>query len=204
MVSTMEIASLVKLHTLEPDLRLGWTVPKTGATGPATAGPHPAMVAGLAAMRRRLPKTIADAAPRARRRRASGPITALITPKLVAAAEDAGVELIAWTVDDAERIAELAEMGVDGIVSNDPRLFERPRRLADIGRRRAEGRGSAEEMPGASKPEDAQEPKELAEQASRAEPDAASRPAGRRLRPCRAARSSATRRSPSTVEGGSP
>jgi glycerophosphoryl diester phosphodiesterase len=34
------------------------------------------------------------------------------------------VELIAWTVDDADRIRDLLDMGVDGICSNDPRLFE--------------------------------------------------------------------------------
>jgi glycerophosphoryl diester phosphodiesterase len=34
------------------------------------------------------------------------------------------VELIAWTVDDADRMRELLDMGVDGICSNDPRLFE--------------------------------------------------------------------------------
>jgi glycerophosphoryl diester phosphodiesterase len=35
----------------------------------------------------------------------------------------AGVELIAWTVDDLPRIRKLTAMGVDGICSNDPRLF---------------------------------------------------------------------------------
>ena len=35
-----------------------------------------------------------------------------------------GVELIAWTIDDAARIRQLIEMGVDGICTNDPRLFE--------------------------------------------------------------------------------
>jgi glycerophosphoryl diester phosphodiesterase len=47
----------------------------------------------------------------------------LATPKLVAAARELGIELICWTVDDAERVAALAAMGVDGIVSNDPRLL---------------------------------------------------------------------------------
>jgi glycerophosphoryl diester phosphodiesterase len=31
---------------------------------------------------------------------------------------------MAWTVDDAGRIRELLGMGVDGICSNDPRLFQ--------------------------------------------------------------------------------
>ena len=35
----------------------------------------------------------------------------------------AGVELIAWTVDDAARMRKLVDQGVDGICSNDPRLF---------------------------------------------------------------------------------
>jgi hypothetical protein len=47
----------------------------------------------------------------------------VITPRLVEAANEQGVELIAWTVDNPARIRELAEMGVHGICSNDPRLF---------------------------------------------------------------------------------
>jgi len=49
---------------------------------------------------------------------------AVVTPKLVEAVHDAGGELYSWTVDDPEAMARLADMGVDGIVSNDPRLFE--------------------------------------------------------------------------------
>ena len=48
---------------------------------------------------------------------------ALITPRLVAAAHGVGIQVIAWTVDDAARVAELRALGVDGIVSNDPRLL---------------------------------------------------------------------------------
>ena len=47
----------------------------------------------------------------------------VITPKLVEAANQQEIELIAWTVDNPDRIRELAEMGVHGICSNDPRLF---------------------------------------------------------------------------------
>jgi glycerophosphoryl diester phosphodiesterase len=42
---------------------------------------------------------------------------------LAQAAHDADCILIAWTVDDAQRMRELAAMGVDGICTNDPRLF---------------------------------------------------------------------------------
>jgi glycerophosphoryl diester phosphodiesterase len=34
------------------------------------------------------------------------------------------VELVAWTVDDLPRMRTLAAMGVDGICTNDPRLFD--------------------------------------------------------------------------------
>jgi glycerophosphoryl diester phosphodiesterase len=30
-----------------------------------------------------------------------------------------------WTVDDSNHIAKLTAMGVDGIITNDPRLFTR-------------------------------------------------------------------------------
>ena len=47
----------------------------------------------------------------------------LVSPRLARICKLAGVELIAWTVDDASGCASLVELGVDGICSNDPRLF---------------------------------------------------------------------------------
>ena len=38
---------------------------------------------------------------------------------------DAGGELYVWTVDDAAAIASLRELGVTGVITNDPRLFSR-------------------------------------------------------------------------------
>lgn len=130
MVSTMEVSSLTKLRSLEPELRLGWTIPKTRLDWTGMRWARPGLIAGLAAMRRRFPKTIATKAPE------MGVYAVwayhhLITPRLVEAAREADVELMAWTVDDAERIAELTEMGVDGIVSNDPRLFAEADGLGD-------------------------------------------------------------------------
>ena len=54
----------------------------------------------------------------------------VITPKAVQAAHDAGVEIFAWTVDDLGRMVQLLELGVDGIVSNDPRLFDQAEKAA--------------------------------------------------------------------------
>ncbi len=49
----------------------------------------------------------------------------LLTPNLgkLRAVAKGGGQLYVWTVDDARLIARLTAMGVDGIITNDPRLF---------------------------------------------------------------------------------
>jgi glycerophosphoryl diester phosphodiesterase len=123
MISSMEIDSLRKLRQLEPDLRLGWTYPKTKRDWTQYGWASPALAAGLSALRRRFPSTLAARAPDLEVD-AVWAYDPIITPKLVEVAADVGVELIAWTVDDVHRMRELLAMGVNGICSNDPRLFE--------------------------------------------------------------------------------
>jgi glycerophosphoryl diester phosphodiesterase len=123
MVSTMEVESLTKLSKLEPDLRLGWTYPKTRRDWTQYGWARPALRAALEAIRRRFPSILEKRAPKLGVD-AVWAFHPIITPRLVDAARNANVELIAWTVDDADRMRELLDMGVDGICSNDPRLFE--------------------------------------------------------------------------------
>lgn len=52
-----------------------------------------------------------------------------VNPELVDAAHGAGLRLYTWTVDDPERIAELADWGVDGVITNVPDVA-----LAALGR----------------------------------------------------------------------
>jgi glycerophosphoryl diester phosphodiesterase len=47
----------------------------------------------------------------------------VVTAALMDAVGQEGGELYVWTVDDAARIAKLTELGVSGIITNDPRLF---------------------------------------------------------------------------------
>ena len=47
----------------------------------------------------------------------------LISARLARICKLAEVELIAWTVDDLEHMNKLVATGVNGLVSNDPRLF---------------------------------------------------------------------------------
>ncbi|HEY7267039.1 MAG TPA: glycerophosphodiester phosphodiesterase [Solirubrobacterales bacterium] len=123
MVSTMEVESLLKLRQLEPDLRLGWTYPKTRRDWTQLGWARPALRAGLATIRRRFPSILERKGPRLDVN-AVWAYHPIITSRLVEAARSIGVELIAWTVDEADRIEELLDLGVDGICSNDPRLFD--------------------------------------------------------------------------------
>jgi glycerophosphoryl diester phosphodiesterase len=123
MVSTQEIDSLRKLRQLEPDLRLGWTYPKTKRDWTQYGWAQPALKAGLATLRRRYPSILAKQGP-GLEVDAVWVYHPIITPKAVEVAHEIGLELIAWTVDDAPRMRELLDLGVDGICSNDPRLFE--------------------------------------------------------------------------------
>jgi glycerophosphoryl diester phosphodiesterase len=123
MVSTQEIESIRKLRQLEPDLRLGWTYPRTKRDWTQYGWAQPALRAGLSALRRRYPSILAKQGP-GLAVDAVWVFHPIITPRAVEVARDIGVELIAWTVDDATRMRELLDMGVGGICSNDPRLFE--------------------------------------------------------------------------------
>lgn len=51
------------------------------------------------------------------------PKNSLVNPKRVAELHGLGCRVIVWTVNDAGRIRELSEMGVDGICSDDLTLF---------------------------------------------------------------------------------
>ena len=161
MVSTMEVDSLMKLRKLEPDLRLGWTYPKTRRDWTQYRWMAPALMAGIAAIRRRFPTEL-EARAGQLGVDALWAYHQIITPRLVEAAENAGVELIAWTVDDAKRIRELLDMGVDGVCTNDPRLFaeaeapeatpEEPEKLSRSEKRAAKKAAKAEAKPDEAKP----------------------------------------------------
>ncbi|MCW2967880.1 MAG: glycerophosphodiester phosphodiesterase [Solirubrobacteraceae bacterium] len=122
LISTMEVASVRALKALDPAVRVGLSVPKL-RRDPRERGltRYPAYAA-LGVWREVLPYRVARAL-RAGRIDALMGHHAIVTPRLVAAVHGAGGELYAWTVDDRARIAALEAMGVDGVITNDPRLF---------------------------------------------------------------------------------
>jgi glycerophosphoryl diester phosphodiesterase len=121
-VSSMYMRSLVTLRELEPRLRLGWSVPRVRrdyTSSALTAAPAWGL---LLRMRRRLP-AIAAGHVRAGRCDALMAHWRLVTPRLVRMLDGAGGDLYVWTVDDARRIRALEQLGVTGVITNDPRLF---------------------------------------------------------------------------------
>jgi glycerophosphoryl diester phosphodiesterase len=122
MVSTMYVESLTALRELEPALRRGWTYPKVTKPWDKRPMAKPAVLAALKLMQARFPRQLARGV-EAVGASAVWVYHPVITPALARRARDLGVELIAWTVDDAARIEALVAMGVAGICSNDPRLL---------------------------------------------------------------------------------
>ena len=121
-VSGMFTGALDEIRAVEPRLRLGWSVPRVRrdyTTDMLTAIPAFALLSGYRAA---LPR-------RARTALLAGRFDAIMahwrvaTPALLRAVREGGGQLFVWTVDDARAIERLTALGVDGIITNDPRLF---------------------------------------------------------------------------------
>ncbi len=126
MVSTMELSTLAKIGALESGLRRGWTYPRVTKDWNSKRWAKAPMLAALVWMRKRLPGLAARELPKMGVE-AMWVYHPLVSRQLAKITDLAGVELIAWTVDDPGRMGKLIAAGVDGICSNDPRLFERIR-----------------------------------------------------------------------------
>jgi glycerophosphoryl diester phosphodiesterase len=122
MVSTMELYSLGKILELAPELRRGWTYPKVTKDWNSKRWAKPAMPVALRTMRYRLPGLAAQQLPKLGVE-AMWVYHPLVSARLARICKLAGVELIAWTVDDEARMRALIAAGATGLCSNDPRLF---------------------------------------------------------------------------------
>lgn len=122
MVSGMYLSSLAEIGRLEPGLRRGWTYPLVRRDWLRTPWAMPFLPAAMARMRRKLPRLAARTLPEIGVE-AMWVFHRLISLRLVEVTREAGVELVAWTVDELPRMRSLRAMGVEAICSNDPRLF---------------------------------------------------------------------------------
>jgi glycerophosphoryl diester phosphodiesterase len=122
-ISTHYLESIDLIGKLDPAQRRGLSVPRLTSDPTKSAWKRPIALSIAVLVRRLLPLN-------ARRMIRAGRFEALmcqwrlVSPALVRAVHDAGGQLYVWTVDDAALIAKLSAMGADGVISNDPRLFD--------------------------------------------------------------------------------
>jgi glycerophosphoryl diester phosphodiesterase len=122
-VSSFRPESLRALRALEPSLRIGLTYPddRYGLNRHRMLGPI--VTTGLAAMRAVLPRRIE------RMLAGAGATTAMLNWQVVSAGvvercHTLGVPVLAWTVETGDQVRRLDGLGVDGVIADDPRLFQ--------------------------------------------------------------------------------
>jgi glycerophosphoryl diester phosphodiesterase len=121
-VSSTYLESHRRIGALVPGLRRGWSVPRARRDY-TKSWLAPFAYVALLAIRRWLP---GRAARNIREGRCEGVMAhyLLASARLVEEVKAAGGFVYVWTVDDARRIRELEAIGVDGVITNDPRLFQ--------------------------------------------------------------------------------
>jgi glycerophosphoryl diester phosphodiesterase len=122
LISSQYRSSLALIRATEPDVRLGWSVPKLKRDPFRSRLTTLGALAAAQAIRAVLPERAAQAV-RARLCDALMVQWRLVTARLVRRVRDAGGEVYVWTVDELPRMRALDALGVTGVITNDPRLF---------------------------------------------------------------------------------
>ena len=121
-VSSFRPKTLLALGAAEPGVRLGLTYPEDRRGLVQRRAVAPLIGPALAAMRVALPFRIS-------RLLAGGSATAamlhfaVISKAVVERCHALGAPVLVWTVDEHVLVPRLDAMGVDGVITNDPRIF---------------------------------------------------------------------------------
>jgi glycerophosphoryl diester phosphodiesterase len=121
LVSSCYPETLRLVGQLEPGLRRGLTYPFDRLGVSSRRLLRPAVRVALGALRATLPRRIGRLLAAADASVATLNYT-VISAAVVRSCHARGAEVLAWTVDDPDLAARLAALGVDGIISNDPRI----------------------------------------------------------------------------------
>lgn len=122
LVSSFFADSLRAVAAVEPGLRLGLTYPFDRRGLSRRRALAPAVLLAVLALRRALPYRI-GAMLAAARATVATLHHLVVTPAVIRACHRREAAVWTWTVDDARVISRLARAGVDGVITNDPRLF---------------------------------------------------------------------------------
>jgi glycerophosphoryl diester phosphodiesterase len=122
LVTSTYLETMDTLGRIMPGIRRGWSIPR--ARRDYTKALYGPLVLGALGVGRQVLPSYSARLLRAGRIEAVMAHFLLVSPRLVRAVHAEGGQVYVWTVDDERRIAALESMGVDGVITNDPRLFE--------------------------------------------------------------------------------
>ena len=121
-VSSFSLPILTAFASAEPRLPRAFTYPedRLGLTGSRVLGAaaRPALAVLRALLPRRLPRWL-----RAAGASAATLNWAVVTPRVVEVCHRLGVAVYVWTVNEPALATTLIESGIDGIISDDPRII---------------------------------------------------------------------------------
>lgn len=122
-VSSCHVGSLLAVAALEPALQRGYTYPfdRRGVSRRRLLVPVTAAV--LAGLRRALPARIGGMLERASATAAMLHYRVVSRPA-VERVHAGGAAVFAWTVNDEAALRRMVEAGVDGVITDDPGIFE--------------------------------------------------------------------------------
>jgi glycerophosphoryl diester phosphodiesterase len=121
-LSSAHAPSLVALARHVPAARIGLTYPDDRLGAARRRALRPAVRVGLSSLRAVVPAMV----PRLLRRSGAAALMlqhALVTRRAVAAAHALDVPVLAWTVDEPGDLERVLAAEVDGVITNDPRIF---------------------------------------------------------------------------------
>jgi len=121
-VSGTHIPSLQAVARSAPQIRIGITYPEDKLSISRRPYLWPVVSLGLLSLR----ASVRLRLPRLARLAGAGAVMLehrLVTESSVAALHARGLPVMAWTVDDSAELERVVATGVDGVITNDPRIF---------------------------------------------------------------------------------